>query len=319
MNNNCISGVHSSEGDIEQRKWKKRPKKNKKPLTRSTYQDKIQRPESWLSTCFNFNHYRLHRVGDDGKIVGDRFVVDIDGRPNPLHALNDDGSEKYPGMKLFDRHIELFDGAFYCATYSHDGEGIQRRYVRNCAGLVGELLDQNGDGKIDDDLLAEKLKENRAHIAIVEKVNSEENTNEWLRLVFKTMQSFVVKVTGQIILVLTSGRLFYWPFLEVWPEFVHFFLFSNAGASFWKPLKVVPVTHPRNICNCGMESPMLSYPKMKITFGNSKMVQSIMKLKIWNFGQAMFYTECIIMIGTECLRKFYIIFTWEVISIYTPI
>ena len=189
MNNNCISGVHSSEGDIEQRKWKKRPKKNKKPLTRSTYQDKIQRPESWLSTCFNFNHYRLHRVGDDGKIVGDRFVVDIDGRPNPLHALNDDGSEKYPGMKLFDRHIELFDGAFYCATYSHDGEGIQRRYVRNCAGLVGELLDQNGDGKIDDDLLAEKLKENRAHIAIVEKVNSEENTNEWLRLVFKTMLS----------------------------------------------------------------------------------------------------------------------------------
>ena len=154
-------------------------------MTRSTYQDKIQRPESWLSTCFNFNHYRLHRVGDDGKIVGDRFVVDIDGRTNPLHALNDDGSDKYPGMKLFDRHIELFDGAFYCATYSHDGEGIQRRYVRNCAGLVGELLDQNGDGKIDDDLLAEKLKENRAHIAIVEKVNSEANTNEWLRLVSK--------------------------------------------------------------------------------------------------------------------------------------
>ena len=86
-------------------------------------------------------------------------------------------------MKDFDRSIGLFDGAFYCAGYNHDGEGIGRRRVRNCAALVGELLDQDHDGIIDDELLGQKLREKKAHIAIVEK---QKETNEnWLRLVFK--------------------------------------------------------------------------------------------------------------------------------------
>merc|ERR1711990_554206 len=90
-------GVHSSEEPLERevRGWK-RPKKNKKPSKRSTYAEKIQRPESWQSTCFDFNHYRLHKVDADGKIDGDRFTVDIDGRPNPLLELDDSDNPKYP-------------------------------------------------------------------------------------------------------------------------------------------------------------------------------------------------------------------------------
>ena len=86
-------------------------------------------------------------------------------------------------MKDFDRQIGLFDGAFYCAAYNHDGDGVGRRRVRNCAALVGELLDQDHDGIIDNELLGQKLRENRAHIAIVEKLTNDDE--EWLRLVFK--------------------------------------------------------------------------------------------------------------------------------------
>ena len=164
------------------RGWK-RPKKNKKPSSRSSYEEKIQRPESWQSTCFDFNHYLYHKVDADGEPDGDRFAIDIDGRPNPLQALDDNDDPIYPGMKDFDRQIGLFDGAFYCATYNHDGDGVGRRRVRNCAALVGELLDQDHDGIIDNELLGQKLRENRAHIAIVEKETDDDE--DWLRLVFK--------------------------------------------------------------------------------------------------------------------------------------
>ena len=133
-------------------------------------------------------------------------------------------------MKLFDRHIELFDGAFYCATFSHNSEGIQRRYVRHCAGLVGELLDQDGDGKIDNPDLEEKLKEYRAHMIIVERQNSDTgagNENKWLDENGDSTHEYLKLWDGEPYHILSDDEN------NVWQSETTTVYKKNYGTEFW--------------------------------------------------------------------------------------
>ena len=103
------------------------------------------------------------------------------------HCMDvEDNPNEQEGYRHFERYVNVLDGAFHI----YAGEETGKNWLRYAAKIAAELLDQNGDGKVDDPKIEEKLRQYHAHIGRVKSRSVRFASNFFFRPQYGAVQFF---------------------------------------------------------------------------------------------------------------------------------